>query len=101
MNVDWVYELVGKEKHIKIKYVKTDFQLADMLTKAFTKTDLWNRLLRLCQLHERQSLPKKQTAVAIKSRRRRQRKKELKTIEKSNEIVPTLAKAARGDSCAP
>ena len=40
MNVDWVYELIRNEKGMELKYVKTDYQLADLLTKAFTKTDV-------------------------------------------------------------
>ena len=48
VNCDWLYEVVQHEG-ILFKYVNTKFQLADILTKAFTKLDDWKRLNGFCQ----------------------------------------------------
>jgi hypothetical protein len=46
INMDWVYDVV-KHDDILVKYIRTDYQLGDMYTKAFPqkKKLLWSKLL--------------------------------------------------------
>ena len=50
VSCDWLYEVI-KHEGIFVKYVNTEFQLACIMTKAFTKADEWLRLLSLNRLH--------------------------------------------------
>jgi len=50
INLDWLVEVIRSEQ-INIRYCKTTAQLADMMTKHFTKPDLWAELLFICQVH--------------------------------------------------
>ena len=52
---DWIYELV-KFKHVRLVNVKTDFQIADMFTKAVTKSDIWRNLLDMSMIFPRVEL---------------------------------------------
>ena len=57
VHLDWLYERFLHDPYFRIKYVKTKFQIADILTKgAFTK-DQWKELLQLCSIT--QAIPKK------------------------------------------
>ena len=44
--LDWTFEVMQSET-VSMRYVNTKFQIADMMTKAFTKKDTWNTLLEL------------------------------------------------------
>ena len=45
--LDWLFDRITLERKIRIKYVDTKNQLADMLTKESFTRDEWNHLLRL------------------------------------------------------
>ena len=45
--LDWLFDRINLDPEIKIKYVDTKNQLADMLTKGSFTRDEWNHLLRL------------------------------------------------------
>ena len=45
--LDWLFDRVNLEPKIRIKYVDTKNQFADILTKGSFSRDEWNHLLRL------------------------------------------------------
>ena len=45
--LDWLFDRISLEPKIQIKYVDTNDQLADMLTKVSFTRDEWNHLLHL------------------------------------------------------
>ena len=47
--LDWTYEVM-QNQCVSLKYVNTKYQIADMMTKAFTKKDLWETLLTFSAL---------------------------------------------------
>ena len=49
VNLDWTYETMN-DPNVSLKYVNTKYQIADMMTKAFTKKELWESLLYLSAL---------------------------------------------------
>ena len=50
INLDWLVEVIRSEQ-IRIRYCRTTAQLADMMTKHFTKPEAWAELLFICQVH--------------------------------------------------
>ena len=50
INLDWLVEGIRSEQ-VKIRYCKTSAQLADMMTKHFTKPEVWSALLHICQMY--------------------------------------------------
>ena len=44
--LDWTFEIM-KNDSVSMRYVNTKYQIADMMTKAFTKKDAWQYLLDL------------------------------------------------------
>ena len=69
VNIDWLYEIVHEE-NIAVRYVDTNAQLTDILTKAFARSEEFSRLLEICQLH---SQPKSQSSVGNFTRRQRKK----------------------------
>ena len=49
IDVDWLFE-VCSEPNVIVRYVNTHLQLADILTKAMYKQDVFDKLLNICQL---------------------------------------------------
>ena len=45
VNFDWLYERFLNDKGIRIRYLSTKFQIADMLTKGSCTAQQWNMLL--------------------------------------------------------
>lgn len=45
IDLDWVYERFFNDPGIQIRYIKTKFQIADILTKGSFTSELWARLL--------------------------------------------------------
>ena len=43
---------VIRSEQVKIRYCKTSAQLADMMTKHFTKPEVWSALLHICQMYK-------------------------------------------------
>ena len=61
VHLDWLYERFLHDPYFRIKYVKTKYQIADILTKgAFTK-DQWKALLQLCSITQPISKKKENT----------------------------------------
>ena len=50
VDLDWLFERVQHDKGIRMKYVNTKQQLADMLTKGSFTAQLWKNLCELCQI---------------------------------------------------
>ena len=48
--LDWLFDRIGLDPKIQIKYVDTKNQLADMLTKGSFTRDEWDHLLRLLNI---------------------------------------------------
>ena len=46
IGLDWIFDVMERD-NIEIKYVKTKFQIADMMTKGFTRKETWNSLCNL------------------------------------------------------
>ena len=46
VNTDWLYECFRRPE-VLARYVSTDYQIADLGTKAITKGDVWHRLTRM------------------------------------------------------
>ena len=46
IGLDWIFDVMERD-NIEIKYVNTKFQIADMMTKAFTRKETWNSLCNL------------------------------------------------------
>ena len=44
--LDWTFEILQSDT-VSMRYVNTKYQIADMMTKAFTKKDAWQYLLDL------------------------------------------------------
>ena len=44
--LDWTYQVM-QSPHIQLRYVNTREQIADMMTKALTKKDVWTMLISL------------------------------------------------------
>ena len=49
INLDWTYDTM-QSQGISLKYVNTKNQIADMMTKAFTRRETWETLLTLSAL---------------------------------------------------
>ena len=50
VNLDWLFERMAKDPGIRIKYVGTKQQIADILTKGSFTSQQWEALLRLAQI---------------------------------------------------
>ncbi len=46
VNFDWVYE-VRQHPEIRLRYVRTTWQVADVLTKYFVKREVWDAFLTM------------------------------------------------------
>ena len=44
--LDWTFEVM-QNPQVSLRYVNTSYQIADMMTKAITKKDVWIKLLSL------------------------------------------------------
>ena len=42
--LDWTFEVM-QNPQVSLRYVNTSYQIADMMTKAITKKDVWIKLL--------------------------------------------------------
>ncbi len=49
VDTDWLYEVFAEPEAV-LRYVSTKHQIADMQTKAGTKADTWNHLLKLAAI---------------------------------------------------
>ena len=49
IDVNWLFD-VCSDPHIKLKYVRTTSQVADLMTKAIIKGDVWPVLLDIAQI---------------------------------------------------
>ena len=50
VNLDWLFERMAKDPGIRITYVGTKQQIADILTKGSFTAQQWEALLRLVQI---------------------------------------------------
>ena len=50
IDLHWLFE-VCTDPHVKLQYVGTKMQAADLMTKAVTSRDTWSNLLHLVQIH--------------------------------------------------
>ena len=50
VDLDWLFERIRDDPGIKIQFIGTKFQLADILTKGQFTGDQWQHLLRLTQI---------------------------------------------------
>ena len=46
VNLDWTYEVMQPD-NVTMTFVGTKYQIADLMTKAITKKDVWESLLSL------------------------------------------------------
>ena len=52
VNIDWLFERCANDKSIRPRYVNTEFQLADLLTKGSFTAATWKNLLALARMGE-------------------------------------------------
>lgn len=50
VNIHWIAEVLGNPK-VTLTYIQSEFQAADIFTKAFTVPQVWDRLCKLINLH--------------------------------------------------
>ncbi len=60
--IDWCFE-VFSDPDIHIRYVKKTEQIADMMTKGFSKRELWDALMSMSGLVRLSSLKVSQTSL--------------------------------------
>ena len=80
VNLDWLFERIANDPGIRIKYVGTKQQIADILTKGSFTAIQWKALLRLAQIGtsgKKISLPVKE-ALTIRYAKQTKRKPERK-----------------------
>ena len=80
VNLDWLFERIARDPGIRIKYVGTKQQIADILTKGSFTAIQWKALLRLAQIGpsgKKISLPVKE-ALTIRYAKQTKRKSERK-----------------------
>ena len=56
IDVTWLFE-VCEAPEIHLRHVKTDSQVADLLTKGFNSPDKWGSLLKIAQIHQGSQQP--------------------------------------------
>ena len=49
-NLDWLFQRIRKDKGIAMRYINTNWQIADMLTKGQLTAQLWKRLCELASI---------------------------------------------------
>ena len=64
IDVSWLFEVCAAPE-VEMRHVKTDAQVADLMTKAFTASDKWEALLRIAQIRTAPTKPDRCAVGAV------------------------------------
>ena len=83
VNLDWLFERIAQDPGIRIKYVGTKQQIADILTKGSFTAVQWKALLRLAQIGpsgKKISQPIKEALTIRYTKQTKRKERKLKPI---------------------
>ena len=86
--LDWLFDRINLDPKIQIKYIDTQNQLADILTKGNFTRDEWNHLLNLCNISHFSST----ACTAAMAKRAQQESGEERVTAKSRPMMNLTAR---------